>query len=266
MQFEWRQVPSGCVLIIDGAADSIWDSVEIFGVIDENAESAFLNDFGHVRRCSVDASNWREILQVNNDCSEPEAADDANDSTTVDSFIEHLSAAVAARVQQLPLSDDREQSDVAVLFSGGVDSLLLAVLAHRHIRPECPIDLINVAFGQDDQEKFDVPDRRSGLSAFEALKAQFPERRWQMVIVNVRKSELQRERRSRISRLVRPCDTVLDDSIGCVIWFAAQAKGFLLDTEKQYRFRHASIYSCWRFIDSSQPLDFETFSTLFASH
>lgn len=35
---------------------------------------------------------------------------------------------------------------VGVLFSGGVDSATLAALAHRHVRADAAIDLINVAF------------------------------------------------------------------------------------------------------------------------
>ena len=36
---------------------------------------------------------------------------------------------------------------MAVLFSGGLDSTVLAALAHRHVPPGEPIDLLNVCFG-----------------------------------------------------------------------------------------------------------------------
>ena len=35
------------------------------------------------------------------------------------------------------------------------------------------------------------------------------------------------KRRERIRHLLKPLDTVLDDSIGCAIWFAAEGQGHI---------------------------------------
>lgn len=43
-------------------------------------------------------------------------------------------------------SEGLKPARVAVLFSGGIDSTILACLAHRHIPLDEPIDLLNVAF------------------------------------------------------------------------------------------------------------------------
>ena len=48
---------------------------------------------------------------------------------------------------------------VAVMSSGGVDSTLLAALAHRHVEAGCPIDLINVCF-----DPYEAPDRYTGYA------------------------------------------------------------------------------------------------------
>ncbi|XP_061649579.1 asparagine synthetase domain-containing protein 1 [Phyllopteryx taeniolatus] len=167
---------------------------------------------------------------------------------TVKGLIDVLSEAVRKRVQSLP--DDPQASNhssIAILFSGGIDSMILAVLAHHHV-PNCqPIDLINVAFQNQEAQKesakrqksrqsksetqackpFDVPDRITGRSGVKELQVLAPERRWNFVEVDVTREELQKMRRKRINHLVHPLDTVLDDSLGCAVWFAAKGEGFL---------------------------------------
>eukprot|EP00979_Chaetoceros_neogracilis_P006538 scaffold1335_cov282-Chaetoceros_neogracile.AAC.27 len=70
------------------------------------------------------------------------------------------------------------QATVAVLFSGGVDSVVLAALSHEHVPIDQPIDLINVAFAsstssqqqhqqQQQEDPFSSsPDRQAGSPAF----------------------------------------------------------------------------------------------------
>ncbi|XP_051937972.1 asparagine synthetase domain-containing protein 1 [Hippocampus zosterae] len=166
----------------------------------------------------------------------------------VKGLIDVLSEAVRRRVQSLPNeSQVGDHSSIGILFSGGVDSMILALLAHRHV-PDCQsIDLLNVAFPHREAQKasakkqkasqsqsetqtritFNVPDRITGKSGLKELQALAPERRWNFVEVDVTQEELQQARRQRISHLVHPLDTVLDDSIGCAVWFAARGKGFL---------------------------------------
>ncbi|XP_073503941.1 asparagine synthetase domain-containing protein 1 [Phyllobates terribilis] len=179
-----------------------------------------------------------------------------------ESFIEVLSAAVRKRVICLPrdnrlLTLEAENlANVAILFSGGIDSMMLAALADRHVPPEEPIDLLNVAFmikpqsvhikkshsqkkegsavsqqGAADSLKyfdpFDVPDRITGRLGLEELKAINPRRIWNFVEINVTPEELEQMRQQHISQLVQPLNTVLDDSIGCAVWFASRGTGML---------------------------------------
>ncbi|XP_074599420.1 asparagine synthetase domain-containing protein 1 [Brevipalpus obovatus] len=112
-------------------------------------------------------------------------------------------------------------SSVGILFSGGLDSTVLAILSDKFI-PNCQsIDLLNVAFSEN------APDRETGLIALEELQVLCPKRKWNFVAINISKAELEEARDTHIKYLVKPLETVLDDSIACALWFAAQGKGKL---------------------------------------
>ncbi|KAF1382252.1 hypothetical protein PFLUV_G00141790 [Perca fluviatilis] len=190
----------------------------------------------------------------------------------VNRLIYVLSEAVRRRVQSLPFRvrdsppPPNDRASVAILFSGGIDSMVLAALADRHIPAHQSIDLLNVAFklqvpkkqkepakkpgkhknqptgyktdGADYQTSspFDVPDRITGKAGLKELQDLNPERRWNFVEINVTKEELQTIRQDRICHLVHPLDTVLDDSIGCAVWFAARGTGFITQDRDQRAF------------------------------
>ncbi|GAB1608848.1 asparagine synthetase domain-containing protein 1-like [Argonauta hians] len=157
------------------------------------------------------------------------------------------------------------EANVAILFSGGLDAAVIAALADRYVEADKPIDLLNVAFAasseskvqqQQQQQKkknkkkndntkkesddhhhhhhqeeesgeedpFLVPDRLTGYTALEELNRH---RTWNFVEINVTKEELQEFRERRVSHLLYPLCSVLDDSIGCAVWFASRGVGVL---------------------------------------
>ncbi|KAM3608338.1 uncharacterized protein V6R79_023337 [Siganus canaliculatus] len=198
---------------------------------------------------------------------------DVEKPSEVDRLIDVLSEAVRRRVQALPFRveedspPERDQAPVALLFSGGIDSMILAALADRHIPAHLPIDLLNVAFKLQEPKKqnqsakkprkprnpehtaatghtaagetfdpFNVPDRVTGKAGVQELQELSPDRMWRFVEINVTQDELQKMRQERICHLVQPLDTVLDDSIGCAVWFAARGAGLVTEDGVQKPF------------------------------
>jgi asparagine synthetase B (glutamine-hydrolysing) len=157
-----------------------------------------------------------EMAQVSTDstCTDP-AMFSAGLAARVASLLSVLEHAVRVR-----LVDDRggPASPVGILFSGGVDCTVLALLAHRCADPAAEIELINISFAADPER---APDRVTGRAGLAALERLAPERRWVFLAVNVDRAEIDAHR-PRIAALMRPCDRVMDLSISTVFWFGAR--------------------------------------------
>lgn len=76
---------------------------------------------------------------------------------------------------------------LAVLFSGGLDSTILAALSDAVWPLDEPIDLLNVAFptrtANHGNDIYSVPDRITGRQALKELEKLNPERKWNFVQV-----------------------------------------------------------------------------------
>ncbi|KAJ7071278.1 asparagine synthase-domain-containing protein [Mycena amicta] len=163
----------------------------------------------------------------------------------VPEFIDALDGSVALRVRNIPKPSRLGAARLSVLFSGGIDSTVLAFFAHKYIPLDEPIDLLNVAFenprkikGQMDENlkqnanrqttpPYMVPDRVTGLQEVEELRRLCP-RQWNFVEVNVPYEESQAAQ-SQIEALMFPARTVMDLSLAMALFFASRAAGMIRD-------------------------------------
>ncbi|GAA5891353.1 hypothetical protein JCM8208_002596 [Rhodotorula glutinis] len=177
----------------------------------------------------------------------------------VEAFLTELERAMHARVATIPTFSAHPHARVAVLFSGGLDCTVLAVVLDRVLPEGEAIDLVTVAFenprklqaqnglggkgkgkapavdAQDEvpptippvnSKIYDVPDRVTARNSWEELKRLRPGRRWNLVEVNVPYREML-EHRQTVIDLMRPQRTVMDLSISIAFWFAARGRGHL---------------------------------------
>ncbi|KAL1739907.1 asparagine synthase-domain-containing protein [Schizophyllum fasciatum] len=171
--------------------------------------------------------------------------------TAATEFLRHLEDSIRRRVFDIPEPGTKGEARVGVLFSGGIDCSVLALLADRYTPSDEPIDLLNVAFenprklGADvdrnakrktkpkpatapasppQKPAYMVPDRVTGLEEVEELRRLCPRRVWNFVEVNIPFEETQAAR-SAIEETMYPCRTVMDLSLAQALYFAAKGEG-----------------------------------------
>lgn len=144
-----------------------------------------------------------------------------------------------------------EHAKIGILFSGGIDCTILACLTDQAVDPHLPIDLINVSFEKINRSKtnrpididYNTPDRLSAISSLEEIRRLSPQRQWNLIEVNVTRQELDEMLRHRICHLVYPLTSVLDESLGAVLWFGSNADGSLNGKPYKSSCRVSKIYS-----------------------
>ncbi|KAK8919033.1 hypothetical protein KSP39_PZI021336 [Platanthera zijinensis] len=134
---------------------------------------------------------------------------------------------------------DKEMAPVAILFSGGLDSMILAALLDQCLNPQYIVDLLNVSF--DGQL---APDRVSARLGVIELQKIAPMRRWRLVEIDASLFNLTKEIKHVMS-LIHPANTYMDLNIGIALWFAAGGDGwvdgkicnFLQEDQDRYKYK-----------------------------
>ncbi|KAL6847334.1 hypothetical protein ACP4OV_023187 [Aristida adscensionis] len=114
-----------------------------------------------------------------------------------------------------------ELGPIAVLFSGGLDSMILSALLDQCIDSKWTIDLLNVSF--DGQL---APDRISAIAGLRELQRISPLRRWRLVEIDTALTDLKGES-EHVMSLIHPSDTYMDLNIGIALWLAAGGDGWV---------------------------------------
>ncbi|KAK0537390.1 hypothetical protein OC834_000834 [Tilletia horrida] len=219
-----------------------------------NGSSLMEVDCGSIWSVDLESNAWSEPVAISRGLEPLQLCDlkDEQDSIpptpfsrlfTAQSFQGVLEDSVRRRVTSIRPYTSPDKAHVAVLFSGGLDCSTIALLAHQHISPAQPIDLLNVALenprslqaaarngGGAKADAYDVPDRQTGMATYAELKALAPGRRWNFVKVDVSYAEYCAAK-DEIRATMHPSNSV---SIAAALFFAARGRGTLLDSSKAY--------------------------------
>ena len=114
------------------------------------------------------------------------------------------------------------QEGVGIMFSGGLDSVVLAALAAQVLPPTQSLDLINVSFGEASA------DRQAALQSYQELKTLYPNRTLRLVCVDIEWDQVV-QHEARIQQLMHPKTTTMDLNISTALWFAARGEGVVID-------------------------------------
>ncbi|KAL7543079.1 hypothetical protein ACHAXR_012404 [Thalassiosira sp. AJA248-18] len=223
----WEEIPPGIVYRLDVYTGEE-SSLPIPRVINKETLGTLMPPIESIEkrtaRCTLEPT-------VSDGAQFQKSPDDA-----AENLLKLLDRAVKRRVMQAPPPKSQSTSDasVAVLFSGGIDSVVLAALCHRHVPLNDPIDLINVTFYASNAGRNDPPtspDRLAAILSYHEMKYRFPDRIWRFIAVDVPYQEVL-DQEEHILRLISPLDSTMDFNIATAFWFAGRGKGRILGVDE----------------------------------
>ncbi|KAK6133906.1 hypothetical protein DH2020_032367 [Rehmannia glutinosa] len=153
---------------------------------------------------------------------------------------------------------NRQERDapIGVLFSGGLDSMIIAALLHQCIDSECNFD------GES------APDRISARAGLKELQKIAPSRRWNLIEIDADLLKLTSEMKH-VMTLINPAKTYMDLNIGIALWLAAGGDGWLyeetsvIDGVQGQRVKYKSVARispggfCWLGLHEEMRLDMQ---------
>ncbi|KAK1315940.1 hypothetical protein QJS10_CPA05g01741 [Acorus calamus] len=184
-----------------------------------------------VVRKSIQCSELLNPLAISVTQSDSIATGEFQDSLPAHEVLISLKESVMKRISmdmnfQSTLRENREEEfvPVAVLFSGGLDSMILAALLDQCLSSSYVIDLLNVSFDGEF-----APDRESARAGLRELQRFSPSRRWRLVEINADLSDLTSEV-NHVKSIIYPSNTYMDLNIGIALWLAAGGDGWVYET------------------------------------
>ncbi|KAL0693158.1 hypothetical protein Bca4012_060338 [Brassica carinata] len=162
---------------------------------------------------------WKELIEWERNLVVPRPEDQSM-SSSLSRLQEEKDNAISV-LAAIKESGEKQVVPVAVLFSGGLDSMILAALLDQCLDPKCEVDLLNVSFDGPN-----APDRISAKTGIKELKKIAPLRRWRLVEIDADLSKLAFETK-RVMSLINPADTYMDLNIGTALWLASRGDGWI---------------------------------------
>ena len=130
-------------------------------------------------------------------------------------------------VSEIVYGADESEARVQVLFSGGLDSSVLAAILAEALPESVGLDLVNVSF-----DPATSPDRISSLFAFPEIRRLAPKRSIRLLCtdLNIETDVLPASgspgtasQSSLIEQLILPKASHMDFNIGCALYYGAAA-------------------------------------------
>ncbi|WKY07423.1 hypothetical protein Q1695_007123 [Nippostrongylus brasiliensis] len=168
-------------------------------------------------------------VPIKNDLLQLSRNSSSDDDDVLNEFLERLVASTSSMIPE-------DSSSLGVAFSGGVDSLLVAIALHKAYESERTIDLVNVAFIRGCEHRSIVTDRQRAITGFSFLRSKFPARRWRLIEADITKEEMEKNRVEHIVKAAAPASSVLDESLACVLWFALRGIGNDHESKREVRY------------------------------
>ncbi|KRW99850.1 hypothetical protein PPERSA_10969 [Pseudocohnilembus persalinus] len=120
------------------------------------------------------------------------------------------------------------KSEIAILFSGGLDSALLTYYIDKLIPPWASIDLLNLSFSEK------ASDRKTAINAYNELKKINPQRKYNFILIDQKIEDIDKYEKE-ILQIIYPKITHMDFNISLVLHLITKGEGYLYNQDQQYQ-------------------------------
>lgn len=171
-------------------------------------------DFGLLRHCHDGETVSRQRFTQQNQ-------EQYDEDAFLKGLHEVLVQAVQVRCQCITEIFHEQAATVLVMFSGGLDSALLAAILADILPVHVNLDLVNVSF-----DAANSPDRISALLTLEDIQRIKPERRIRLLCSDhqISKDALNEPQFQLVQSLIHPKDSHMDFNIAMALHLASLAK------------------------------------------